>query len=232
MNNTKNILLIAIITSTLILGTSVIPMQSYAGENKNTKDSKSSVKASAASDKNDASQHSGQDNFCYRSDDCQQANRGQQIIGKNNEATGFNDQSGNFQSTPATTGAAGGTGNNGNNGDGTTPTPPTTGTLNVCKTVIDNTGSGTLPSAFTFTFTSDGADPAEFTGRADCTTVTLPAGQYNFGESIGTEPPSSFITVSVSGNCVQDSVTTFHGSINAGETQSCTVTNTFTRIIG
>ena len=38
MNNTKNILVVAIITATLIIGTSVIPMQSYAGENKNAKD--------------------------------------------------------------------------------------------------------------------------------------------------------------------------------------------------
>ena len=123
MNNTKNILLVAIITATLVLGTSVIPMQSYAsGENKKTKDSKSSIKASAESDKKSSSQHSGQDNFCYRGDDREQANQGQQIVGKDNEATGFNDQSRNLQSTPATTGPAGGTGNNGNNGNGTTPT--------------------------------------------------------------------------------------------------------------
>ena len=30
MDNTKSILLVAIITATLVLGTSVIPMQSYA----------------------------------------------------------------------------------------------------------------------------------------------------------------------------------------------------------
>ena len=44
MNNTKSILLVSIITATLVLGTSVIPMQSYAGENKNTKDSKSKIR--------------------------------------------------------------------------------------------------------------------------------------------------------------------------------------------
>ena len=68
-----------------------------------------------------ASQHSGQDNFAYRSDDPSQSNQGQQVIGKDNEATGFNDQSRNLQSTPATTGAAGGAGNS--TGNGTTPTP-------------------------------------------------------------------------------------------------------------
>ena len=49
MNNTKNILLVAIITAALVLGTSVIPMQSYADRNndddhKNTKDFKSSIR--------------------------------------------------------------------------------------------------------------------------------------------------------------------------------------------
>ena len=39
MNNTKSILLVAIITATLVMGTSVIPMQSYAdrGDNDNHK---------------------------------------------------------------------------------------------------------------------------------------------------------------------------------------------------
>ncbi len=97
MNNTKNILLITIITATLVLGTSIISMQSYAGENKNTKDSKSSIKASTEVDKKSSSQHQDQENFCYRGDDCQQANEGQQIVGKDNEAKGFNDQSANVQ---------------------------------------------------------------------------------------------------------------------------------------
>ena len=124
MNNTKSILLVAIIAATLVIGTSVIPMQSYADrdndDHKKDKDFKSKISASSESDKKSASQHQDQDNFCYRGDDCQQANQGQQIVGKDNDATGFNDQSRNLQSTPAAAGAAGGTGNNGN---GTTPTP-------------------------------------------------------------------------------------------------------------
>ena len=47
MNNTKNILLIAIITALLVLGTSFTPMQSFAdkddGDDKKTKDFKSSI---------------------------------------------------------------------------------------------------------------------------------------------------------------------------------------------
>ena len=173
-------------------------MQSYADENKNTKDSKSSLKASAVSDKKSSSQHSGQDNFAYRSEAPSQANQGQQIIGKNNEATGMNDQSKNLQSTTATTGAAGGTRTTGN---GTTPTPPTTGTLNVCKVVVDNFDLGVKPSDFTFTATSEGAEPAKFPGRADCTKVTVPEGPYGFIETVSI---SFFIITDVTGDCALD----------------------------
>ena len=99
MNNTKNILFIAAITSLLIMGTSITPMQSYAGENKKTGDLKSSIKASSEVDKKSAGQHLDQDNFCYRSDNCQQANQAVQIIGDDNEAIGFNDQSDNLSSS-------------------------------------------------------------------------------------------------------------------------------------
>jgi hypothetical protein len=130
MNNTNNILLVALITATLVLGTSVIPMQSYAGgsdEHKKTKDYKSSVSANFESDKKSANQHQDQDNFCYRGDDCEQANQGQQIVGKDNEAKGFNDQSDNLAALDngAGNGNGNGTGNGNGNGAGTTPfTPP------------------------------------------------------------------------------------------------------------
>ena len=122
MNNTKNILVIALITATLVLGTSVIPMQSYADRDNNDdhkkgKDYKSSIIAGSESDKKSASQHQDQDNFCYRGDDCEQANQGQQIVGKDNDAKGFNDQSDNLAaSTSAGTGT--GNGNGGGNGGG------------------------------------------------------------------------------------------------------------------
>ena len=60
---------------------------------------KSSIKASSEADKKSASQHLDQDNVCYRGDDCQQANEGQQIVGKDNDAKGFNDQSDNSELT-------------------------------------------------------------------------------------------------------------------------------------
>ena len=119
MNNTRNLLLITIITATLVIGTTVIPMQSYADRgdsyNKKDKDIKSKVSASYESDKKSSSQKMDQDNFCYRSDDCEQANQGQQLAGKDNEAKGFNDQSDNVKiSIP-------GTGNGNGNGNGNNP---------------------------------------------------------------------------------------------------------------
>ncbi len=122
MNNTKSILLVAIITATLVLGTSVIPMQSYAGkdnkddhkkswdnkdDHKKSKDFKSSITASSDSSKKSASQHQDQDNFCYRGDECQQANQGQQIVGEDNDAKGFNDQSDNLATVVNSTNSTG-----------------------------------------------------------------------------------------------------------------------------
>ena len=94
MKNTNKMLMIAAITSLLVMGTSIIPMQSYAGSASD--EYKSKIKSSTEIDKKSASQHMDQDNFCYRGDDCQQANQAQQIIGENNDANGFNDQSFNI----------------------------------------------------------------------------------------------------------------------------------------
>jgi hypothetical protein len=131
MNNTKNLLLIAIIATTLVMGTSVVPMQSYADrdndDHKKDNDFKSKIIASYESDKKSASQEMDQDNFCYRGDDCEQANQGQQLVGKDNEAKGFNDQSDNL--ALSSNGAGTGTGNR------TTPTPtPTPKTCVECFT--------------------------------------------------------------------------------------------------
>jgi hypothetical protein len=43
--------------------------------------------------KQDVKQSVNQDNLCHRADDCNQANEGQGITGKDNTASGFNDQS-------------------------------------------------------------------------------------------------------------------------------------------
>jgi hypothetical protein len=98
MNNTNKMLMIAAITSLLVMGTSLVQMKSFAGgeEHKKTKDFKSSISEKTQIYKKSANQHMDQDNFCYRGDECQQANQGQQIIGEDNDAKGFNDQSDNL----------------------------------------------------------------------------------------------------------------------------------------
>ena len=68
MNNTKKILLITAIASLLIMGTSIIPIQSYADmDDKNIKknsDLDSKINANSVTEENGANQHMDQDNFC------------------------------------------------------------------------------------------------------------------------------------------------------------------------
>jgi hypothetical protein len=109
MNNTNKMLMIAAITSLLVMGTSLVQMKSFAGggeEHKKTKDFKSSISEKTQIDKKDkksANQHMDQDNTCYRGDECQQANQGQQVIGEDNDAKGFNDQSDNLSASVSPT---------------------------------------------------------------------------------------------------------------------------------
>jgi hypothetical protein len=85
-------------------------------------------------------------------------------------------------------------------------------TLIVIKHVV---GPGTA-SAFTMTVTGAGASPSSFPGQeAPGTMVTVASGQtYTVGES----GPTANYTQSTSGNCT--------GPIAAGQTGTCTVTNT------
>ncbi len=101
MKNANKMLLIAAIISLLVMGTSIIPMQSYAGGASD--ELKSKIKSSTQIDEKSASQHLDQDNFCYRGDECQQANQAQQIIGEDNDAKGFNDQSFNIEDSTDST---------------------------------------------------------------------------------------------------------------------------------
>jgi hypothetical protein len=240
MNNTKNILLIAIISSILVLGTGVIPMQSYADRNnedhKKTKDFVSSMKASSELAKESASQHQDQDNFCYRGNDCQQANEDQQIVGKDNEAKGFNDQSRNIQQqavtptqppTPPPTPPP-------TQPQTTTPPQtqsptPTTATLNICKTIYSQPSGATFqPSDFTFTFYDFPANPNTFQGANEgCTAVTVAPGPYVFAEVVP-QSVNRFLVL-IYGDCefgpfFLDRVF-FTGFIPEGETQTCTIRN-------
>ncbi len=208
-------------------------MQSYAdrdnSDDKNDKGFDSKISAGYESDKKNANQDMDQDNFCYRGDDdCQKVNEGQQIVGKDNDAKGFNDQSKNIQQqfatpTPIPT-----------QPPTQPPTPPTTGTLNVCKTVINQVPGLTFqPSDFTFNFSTP-ADPSTFHGANEgCTPVKVAPGTYAFAEYI-----PQFVTgfgFNITGGCVFVDFTSnsegsidgvlFNGTIAAGETQTCALSN-------
>jgi hypothetical protein len=119
MNNTKNIFLMVLITATLVLGTSVMPMQSYADKDDDDDDKDKKTKDYISyEDKSDAKLHLDQDNTCYRSDECKQGNEGQQVVGNDNHVTGFNDQSDNLPTNLP------GTGTNNGNETGSSTTPP------------------------------------------------------------------------------------------------------------
>ena len=171
MDNTKNILLMAAIASLLIIGTSMIPMQSYAAldddENKKYNDNNSKTSAISQTHIKSSIQ----------------------------------------PSTP-----------------GPTPT-----TLNICKKVI-NTGTifSFEPSDFTFAFNTP-ASPVLFQGANEgCTAVTVAPGTYEFSERRPIFAENN--SVGVIGDCTvrgssADTVS-FTGTIAAGETQTCTITNT------
>ena len=73
----------------------MVPGQSHAaavGDNggyKTTKDYKDSIQKDVNAESDSTNQHSGQDNFAYRSDDpSPEANQGQQVTGKGQRGNG------------------------------------------------------------------------------------------------------------------------------------------------
>ena len=90
---------------------------------------------------------------------------------------------------------------------------PTTGTLHVIKHVVNDSGGSASAANFTLSVSGTSPSPASFPGAESLgTTVTLGAGSYSVSE-IG---PSGY-TSSFSADC--------SGTIAAGETKTCTVTN-------
>src|SRR4051812_8538224 len=100
MNILQCLLILSALTSFLVTGPNMVPVQSYAaastdgdsGDYKITKDYKDSIHKDIDSKSDSTNPHLSQDNLCYRSPECKQANEGEQITGKDNEASGFNDQ--------------------------------------------------------------------------------------------------------------------------------------------
>ena len=102
MNILQCLLILSALTSLLVIGPNLVSVQSYAaagGDNDDNKikDYKESIKKDVNSKQDTSKQNFDQDNLCYRDGDCEQANDGQQVEGKDNVASGFNDQSKNIQ---------------------------------------------------------------------------------------------------------------------------------------
>lgn len=95
------------------------------------------------------------------------------------------------------------------------PMPPAT--LTVIKTVV-NTGGGTATAdQFQITVTGGNPSPANFSGAESGTTVTLEAGSYSVDEDA-----DSNYTKTISDDCT--------GTIAAGESKTCTITNTYSAL--
>jgi hypothetical protein len=232
-NTIKSVLTIAAIALLLMMGTTTIPIQSYASEEH---EKNGDNKASAGSDteiyKKSTSQKMDQDNLCYGVEQCQQANKEQQLVGKDNEAKGFNDQSLDIQVTATTTTIQPPTQPQTPAQQQTqSPTPTTTATLNICKTVIRQPPGATFqPSDFTFTFLTP-ADPSTFQGANEgCTAVTVALGPYTFAEVVP-QSVNRFVVLLYDdcefGRFLLDRVF-FTGFIREGETQTCTIKNAIT----
>ena len=144
----------------------------YNGDYKTTKDYKDSIHKDIDSKSDNTKQHLDQDNLCHRDDGCEQASEGEQLKGKDNAASGFNDQSKNIQQQPAaSTPTAPGT-----PGNGTTPTQ-TPSTLTLTKDVECNFTSTTVacPTAgdFNITATTGNGSSLSFNGSESGTPLKI-----------------------------------------------------------
>jgi len=83
------------------------------------------------------------------------------------------------------------------------------------------------PEDFTITVTGNNPEPSEFPGSSEGTLITLGAGEYTVNEK--TEilfPPLTELYVTLSGDCIQIDDDKAEGTIEDGETQTCTIENT------
>ena len=120
MNNILNHLSIAVIV--VISIASMFAILSYLTPLQQQQQSAYTSSLKTSDLKHDVKQQVSQDNLCHRSDGCNQANDGLQLTGKDNTASGFNDQSAtntiSLSSTPISSiGAPGPQGLNGSKGE-------------------------------------------------------------------------------------------------------------------
>ncbi len=138
MNILRCLLIISALASLLVTGPNLVSSPSVCrpagggdndGDYKITKDYKDSIQKDVNAKSEKTNQHLGQDNLCYRDDGCEQANEGQQLEGKDNTASGFNDQRSILANTTTSALSPGTQGSNGDRDQGQqgppgTPQPP------------------------------------------------------------------------------------------------------------
>lgn len=101
--------------------------------------------------------------------------------------------------------------------------PPTTATLKVIKLVNCPSGPDCPESGdFQIEVTGNSPIPASFDGSPLGTDVDIGIGSYSVDETVPTLPPGlGTLTTTKSADC--------SGTISAGESKTCTITNTFTQ---
>jgi hypothetical protein len=128
------VVIAAVLTSLLLAGTILAPIQSYAAGSRggfpNTSTLKQAVRDGITVSQEHRDQHMNQENLCYRANTCRQSDLGQNTLGNDNSVTGFADQSDNIQQAAAANKTT-------PTGNSTTPTP-TPRTCEECFTTILN----------------------------------------------------------------------------------------------
>src|SRR5215213_1430803 len=107
------------------------------------------------------------------------------------------------------------------------PPPVTTGKINVITKVVNEGGGDKKPSDFTITVSGNNPTPSSFAGSSSGTTITVNEGTYNVKEEEGPYTSTDYVpgryTPSYSSECA--------GTIQAGETVSCTISNKYNPFI-
>jgi hypothetical protein len=99
------IVIVAVIILLMLAGTILTPTEASALSKFNTNTDTSNLKHGIRDGVNvnleHSDQHMNQENLCYRTNTCRQANDGQNTLGNDNSVTGFTDQSDNLQQSAA-----------------------------------------------------------------------------------------------------------------------------------
>jgi YVTN family beta-propeller protein len=107
------------------------------------------------------------------------------------------------------------------------PPPVTTGKIIVITKVNNEGGGDKKPSDFTITVSGNNPTPSSFAGSSSGTTITINEGSYNVKEEEGPYISPDYVpgryTPSYSSECA--------GTIEAGETMSCTISNKYNPFI-